>query len=91
MHGIGREVLEIFSERDGDAFWRRRYPVAKAPNAKIPQHLTALPVKHLNQKGGSRLIRCSTWCAPIVPMPKFHGSHEILHLHTQPLAERVKC
>lgn len=42
------EVLEIFSEREGDAYWCRHCPVAKAPKAKTPQHFTAPTVMGIN-------------------------------------------
>ncbi|EDM33290.1 hypothetical protein RTM1035_14937 [Roseovarius sp. TM1035] len=42
------EVLEIFSDREGDAFWLRHCPVAKAPKAKTPLHFTAPTVMGIN-------------------------------------------
>jgi hypothetical protein len=45
------EVLEISSERDEDAYCCRHCPVPYPPIAKSHQHFTALPVKHISQKG----------------------------------------
>ncbi|GEM_PF-3796320 len=85
------EVLEISSGRDRDAYWFRHCPVTKAPKAKplLVHNGTASETPHVKRL--NRLIRCATWCTHLGLMPKLDGSHEILHLHTQPLAERVKC
>ena len=33
MRGTDRDVLGSFVDREGDAFWRRNWPVAEAPIA----------------------------------------------------------
>lgn len=84
------EVLEIFSGREGDAYWCRHCPVTKAPKAKplLVHNGRARDTPHV--KGLSRFIRCATWCAHLGPMPKFDGSHEIRSLdHDDPLVLAV--